>query len=222
MQIGARMALWSSGAKMPTARDYVQDGLVAMWDGIENAGWGVHDAKARVWKDLSDNGRDAVLSGSINFEDSYINMNGGKARFTSISENECVTTEIIFKKTISNYVQIVQLANGKGADSRRHVGVRANNSVIFHNNSCGNFLIDVEVVNQVSYSHSTGICYVNGCDGSVIAVGGTFNASETGFGTYDTRYNRGIVYACRVYKRSLLAEEVLKNYAIDKARFGLT
>ena len=26
----------------PTARDYVQNGLVAMWDGIENAGWGQH------------------------------------------------------------------------------------------------------------------------------------------------------------------------------------
>ena len=35
-----------------TARSYVQDGLVAMWDGIENAGWGVHDNNAAVWKDL--------------------------------------------------------------------------------------------------------------------------------------------------------------------------
>ena len=26
-----------------SASDYVQDGLVAMWDGIENAGWGLHD-----------------------------------------------------------------------------------------------------------------------------------------------------------------------------------
>ena len=37
---------------MPTARDYVQDGLIAMWDGIENAGWGVHDPNATVWTDL--------------------------------------------------------------------------------------------------------------------------------------------------------------------------
>lgn len=35
-----------------TARDYVQDGLIAMWDGIENAGWGTHDPSATVWKDL--------------------------------------------------------------------------------------------------------------------------------------------------------------------------
>ena len=36
----------------PTARDYIQDGLVAMWDGIENAGWGKHDENATNWVDL--------------------------------------------------------------------------------------------------------------------------------------------------------------------------
>ena len=30
----------------PTARCYVQNGLIAQWDGIENAGWGVHDPNA--------------------------------------------------------------------------------------------------------------------------------------------------------------------------------
>lgn len=38
-----------------TAKDYVQDGLVAMWDGIENAGLWTHDANATVWKDLCQN-----------------------------------------------------------------------------------------------------------------------------------------------------------------------
>ena len=35
-----------------SARDYVQDGLIAMWDGIENAGWGIHDPNATTWIDL--------------------------------------------------------------------------------------------------------------------------------------------------------------------------
>lgn len=51
MQIASRVSMWS-GARTPTAKDYVQSGLIAMWDGIENAGWGVHDASATVWKDL--------------------------------------------------------------------------------------------------------------------------------------------------------------------------
>lgn len=35
-----------------TAKSYIQNGLVAMWDGIENAGWGVHNPNATTWKDL--------------------------------------------------------------------------------------------------------------------------------------------------------------------------
>lgn len=50
MMIGARTAAWAKSGY--TAKDYVQDGLVAMWDGIENAGWGIHDPNATMWKDL--------------------------------------------------------------------------------------------------------------------------------------------------------------------------
>lgn len=41
---------------------YVQDGLVAHFDGIRNAGAGkVHDALATTWVDLSPNQNDAAL-----------------------------------------------------------------------------------------------------------------------------------------------------------------
>lgn len=36
-----------------SAAEYVQDGLIAMWDGIENAGWGVHDPNATTWTNLA-------------------------------------------------------------------------------------------------------------------------------------------------------------------------
>lgn len=35
-----------------TTKSYVQNGLLAMWDGIENAGFGVHDPDATYWVDL--------------------------------------------------------------------------------------------------------------------------------------------------------------------------
>lgn len=50
------------GERLPTARDYVQDGLVILWDGIENAGWGVHDPNATAWADLTGNGYDMTLT----------------------------------------------------------------------------------------------------------------------------------------------------------------
>lgn len=47
------MPLGRGGKRGPTARDYVQSGLVAVWDGIENAGWGVHDPNATFWVNLA-------------------------------------------------------------------------------------------------------------------------------------------------------------------------
>lgn len=35
-----------------SAKGYIQDGLVAMWDGIENVGWGQHSDSAATWVDL--------------------------------------------------------------------------------------------------------------------------------------------------------------------------
>ena len=55
------------GEKAPTAKSYVQDGLIAMWDGIENAGWGTHDASATVWKDLAGNGYDLTVGSKSSF-----------------------------------------------------------------------------------------------------------------------------------------------------------
>ena len=57
---------------IPTARDYVQDGLVAMWDGIENAGWRTHDPNATAWVDLTGNHSSvattsALLSWGVNY-----------------------------------------------------------------------------------------------------------------------------------------------------------
>ena len=50
--------VWEKPSQIP----YVADGLVAWWDGIWNAGIGVHDATATVWRDLA-GGNDATWQG---------------------------------------------------------------------------------------------------------------------------------------------------------------
>ena len=47
---------------MPTARDYVQDGLVALYDGIRNVGRTLpHDSAAAKWTDLAAPSRTASI-----------------------------------------------------------------------------------------------------------------------------------------------------------------
>ena len=73
MMLGARTGAWAKSGY--TARDYVQDGLVAMWDGIENAGLGVHDPSATMWKDLV-GGYDLTVPSSLTWKDSCLSFDG--------------------------------------------------------------------------------------------------------------------------------------------------
>ena len=47
------------------AFSYIQSGLVACYDGIENAGAGVHDPNATTWVDLTGNGNDGTVGSGI-------------------------------------------------------------------------------------------------------------------------------------------------------------
>lgn len=68
MMLGARTAaLAKSGGGVPTARDYVQDGLIAMFDGVENDGFGIHKNSLTVWKNLV--GENSITS--INLSGNY-------------------------------------------------------------------------------------------------------------------------------------------------------
>ena len=64
-----RGAMGAAGASQTSAsgwvNPYVTDGLIAMWDGEWNAGGGVHDPEATVWKDLSGYGYDLPLPSSF-------------------------------------------------------------------------------------------------------------------------------------------------------------
>lgn len=91
-----------------TAADYIQDGLIIMWDGIENAGWGIHDSEATVWKNLmGDSGYD--FSNCASWGDSYFDLSSAyvdvlnstdpKTRIktaSSISKNDFVSVEAVY------------------------------------------------------------------------------------------------------------------------------
>ena len=66
-----------------TAKSYVQTGLIAQWDGIENVGYGkAHDADAECPSELTGNVR-ATLSGTMPASDKYFALGSGYLAFSS-------------------------------------------------------------------------------------------------------------------------------------------
>ena len=84
-----------------SAKNYIQNGLVAMWDGIENIGWGQHSDSASAWVNLMGNSNyDFTLQNASWASDGLItNQSYGRAAesISSIAYTSNLTTEIVFE-----------------------------------------------------------------------------------------------------------------------------
>ena len=82
-----------------TSASYVQDGLIAQWDGIDNVGIGGHDATATVWKDLAGNYDLSLLAGGSWSDKGNALVVEGAAAICSNSLPAYVTIEVVYKMT---------------------------------------------------------------------------------------------------------------------------
>lgn len=249
MMVGARTGAWAkAGGGVPTARDYVQDGLVAMWDGIENAGWGVHDPNAMVWKDLSENGWDFSLNPNMNrasFGDKYFDMkqvssNGNDvwAAYTNKGYigNGYSCLEIVYYP----YNSVMDIFNPGGGVTMENpdYGFYASLSFIQFGTERGKdrwrYAFDSSVNKPYCaacniYTSPTikHIGFVNGVEVNRTdsnATSGYYRGLYTSIGgryPYTDWGASGRIYALRLHNRFLTAAEIAANYAIDKARFNL-
>lgn len=229
MNAAAGIFLAARRNRKPTARSYVQDGLVAMWDGIENAGWGSHDAAATTWKDLTGNGYDLINNGAIVGENCFTTgINYGWVYRSGAIQVIGGTVELVFKpNNPSGWQTPVWLGTSDGITNQ--------GNTFYLQGHDGFYGISIGSGQTVSLS-SSGI-RANGWFG---AVNGIVRNDFTRFTTTWSRssytslggsvrsassitYRSGCdFFALRIYSRALTAEEVARNYAVDKARFNLT
>ena len=104
----------------PGTAAYVQDGLVAQWDALENAGAGLHVAAADVWKDLAGS-HDFNFSSRVHtFADGLLQLPKGSAVTVALAEfADCTnkTAEIVcrtdegFDTTNNSRTDIVNAGN---------------------------------------------------------------------------------------------------------------
>ena len=223
-----------------TAQDYVQSGLLAMWDGIENAGWGAHDANATVWKDLVGTMPDLTVH-DAEFSDKALHRGTSKVGY--MAENETAgyfwagrydefTVEscavlvsnswllpLAFAVNYGGY-EAIRIGYKARLDSTEYgVGVRAkgiNNLVytpLWTDMVSGTVSIVDNVgayYNSVQMTLNPNLSFPLGNITSGIALG-----NNSIYNVY------GDIYCTRIYSRALTASEILQNYLIDKSRFNI-
>jgi len=213
---------------------YVQSGLIAHWDGIENAGVGKHDAAATVWKDLK-NGREFSLTG-VTVEDDRLVFAGTSSSYGLLPLADTTAT---FNVVGAGGTIEVVLRSADGASAVALQSTTASGVVISRFNTCSIFSISSKPystwywkteTNTVSVGYSSATPVSIAANGSDKAFSdkkeywGSDNSTGTMIGTRVSRNNyhfKGSIYAIRLYDRALTDEERLANARVDSMRFHI-
>ena len=217
------------------SRSYVQEGIVAQWDGIENAGRGVHDASAANWTDLTGCGHNLTLSSGASFaENAFVfpeNAHGICASFansTAVGGGDYASWDLAYTETSRAVAVpfIFGFGNWKG------LCLYTSKNMLQTNNGKGWTLpADDLTLNEMhtvfadygkAASMTATACVFDGVSLSQSGSSDNWTQKTSGLG-YANNSNwsfHGGLHALRLYNRSLTPAEVGLNRAIDLVRFG--
>ena len=250
MLINLRNALMT-GKRKPTAKDYVQSGLAYLYDGIENAGWGQHDATQNGWVNLVDGTMPFVFSQSSDtyFGDNYLHRSNTSGRllpdFPIIKAN--TTTELLLNVSADNTPTDNARFMGATTTKRFEIDCYSNGVV---NAPRMYWRIEGQSSTSTSYCRfnrttswglwaltmsidSTGVVTIRDASTGATWTSGSNHIDLAYYADIPAVIGcwvqSNIVYAqmiCNIYRiarynKVLTASEIAANYAIDKARFGL-
>lgn len=230
MMLGARNGAWAKSSY--TARDYVQDGLVRMFDGIENDGYGKHNANISTWRELvtnamlSSNEMNTMKNGGSNY------YYGGSLKTTDAQNGGYIAqlwSTAMFSMSIT-----ISLPDGIKLGAWNY-----SRPIIPVQTSCNADNVALQCYGQgwqlfyfspgdlvnvcFSLNGEKGIIYANG-----VALPHVYTVPEShdvtmsrpyGWENANPKYRH--YHNFRIYNRPLSTSEVAANYAIDKARFNL-
>ncbi|MCR5750603.1 MAG: hypothetical protein K6G91_01450 [Kiritimatiellae bacterium] len=226
-------------AETYTSASYVLDGLVGHWDGIDNAGVGLHVANTNYWTDLTGQSGDfAVFSGVASFTADGLKKNAQGVMATNVTANarsDVRTIEVVVSGApASGWVhaflitkdQTVSLANGRTSGGDRDYFFDCNNfgwrtllkpaqetvAVIYESST------KAQKFRQNGVS-PTGSKITNNWgsprNSSAMHIGG-----RTGYETSGDYTTKGYtIHAVRLYSRALSDAEIKRNATIDQIRF---
>ena len=235
MMLGARTAAWRTSGY--TANDYFEDAPTAAWDGIENVGWGVHDANATVWKDLF-GGFDLTVNLNAFFSQyglcSYDNSSVTKGmayRDETIPQDKVKTIEICARvdennKISPSYAWILVL-NGELLSNSTNLCVilRSIQSEGMMRTAISSSPVKRDYLPH-HYVVTKDIGFLDGKELSSREYQNNYINQQCfclfgRSGSTNYQPGAGTIYRCAIYPRALTADEIAHHYEIDKARFNL-
>ena len=232
-----------------TSRSYVQSGLVAQYDGINNAGHdAAHNPSAATWADLTGNGNDGTCASELSWDDygwsvdancKPVTLGNGISAVTATGvytlQFACMPTRTGSRECFfSQYI-----ASVKGIGIEHNSGDVSDGRLRFYSNAYGTSAWGRAGTGIVVANEWASVAVTSANAGKNIVFwkcganvgGGTFDGSKTHEanctsiigGEPNTGRDmafRGTYNAFRVYNRVLTEREQIYNAAIDAIRFN--
>ena len=198
---------------------YITDGLVAMWDGEWNVGGGIHDSSAKIWKDL------------IGTRDATLTQYGYFTSDALVGEKDTSVANNIFAATISpigsGVSHIESVVNAYNSASEAPIVCLTGVSGIFWWGRGAAYT--VYGLNGTGGNAISGVrTSVSGWNGKQVFINGinktrttTIYLNAGGYGFINVKRTSAELCCIRLYNRTLSADEIAANYAVDKERFNL-
>ena len=207
-----------------TSSSYIQENLVAHWDGKDNVGYGLHDSTTNVWKNLVPGGQDLSLV-SGRWSDNAFMCVGTNTAALGIARLDYNTLETVFLNGTNTAAGIIF----SGGGSQR--GFVLGKTYAYWKNGSGNTEYNCDVQGRHSLIwRNNGAVFA---DGDVIeheAITATWDLFETNVVQVGARWTppgwnvypyKGDVFAIRAYSSNLTDTQIAYNSRIDRLRFDL-
>lgn len=203
-----------------TAADYIQDGLVCIFDGIENVGWGEHNNDATRWVNLVDNSSIAIRNNN-HFGNYYLRINSTLANV--LPTKDLINSGSPFTAEVVGFCGSYQSCANIGYQNQISFYFAWGSYCYMFQNGYDGFTIS-GVGN--AYTVMTGTVVYDGTTITFYFPKGRMSKSYNMVWTTQTAnsplsVNDGGTCCLRIYNRVLTEDEIYYNFKVDAERFGL-
>ena len=207
------------GVNAASTADYVQDGLIANWDAIDNAGTGTHNPNAATWKNLVQGGMDLTVDKGVWVDGNALSNDLGRAAYGN-AILDYLSGEFVFKNEKPAKDTFFLFANGQS----KYCLLCSDYAQFTNEWKMTAFSANVGGFHSLTWVQPGDANYLDGAN--VANISHPYGWGITGYkyvylgaNSANTRIFHGRYYAIRLYNRALTADEVKLNNLVDKARF---